>query len=48
MALKYNLINKDVLEGLKELPSDSFDLCIVDPPYGASSKHNWNYDKKAS
>lgn len=47
MELKYNLINKDVLEGLKELPSDSFDLCIVDPPYGASSKHNWNYDKKS-
>ena len=46
MALRYNLINKDVFEGLKELQSDSFDLCIVDPPYGASSKHNWDYGKK--
>ena len=36
MALRYNLINKDVFEGLKGLQSDSFDLCIVDPPYGAS------------
>lgn len=38
MELSYNLINQDVFEGLKALESDSFDLCIVDPPYGASSK----------
>ena len=46
MAVQYNLINQDVFEGLKALESDSFDLCIVDPPYGASSKHNWDYGKK--
>ena len=33
MELSYNLINQDVFEGLKELESDSFDLCIVDPPW---------------
>lgn len=42
----YNLYNQDVFEGLPKLASDSFDLCIVDPPYGASSKHNWVYGKK--
>lgn len=42
----YNLYNQDVFEGLPKLTSDSFDLCIVDPPYGASSKHNWDYGKK--
>lgn len=42
----YNLYKQDVFEGLSKLASDSFDLCIVDPPYGASSKHNWDYGKK--
>lgn len=46
MAVQYNLIKQDVFEGLKTLESDSYDLCIVDPPYGASSKHNWDYGKK--
>ena len=46
MAVQYNLIKQDVFEGLKTLDSDSYDLCIVDPPYGASSKHNWDYGKK--
>ena len=40
MAAQYKLYNQDVFEGLKELDADSFDLCIVDPPYGASSKHS--------
>ena len=46
MSLEYKLIKQDVFEGLPSLPSDTFDLCIVDPPYGASSKHNWDYGKK--
>ena len=46
MPVQYNLIKQDVFEGLKSLESDSFDLCIVDPPYGASSKNNWDYGKK--
>lgn len=41
----FHLINQDAFIGLPTLSSDSFDLCIVDPPYGASSKHNWNYGK---
>lgn len=45
MDLGYNLVNQDVIEGLRSLQADSFDLCIVDPPYGASSKHRWEYGK---
>lgn len=37
------LYNKDVYEGLSNLQDDTFDLIIVDPPYGASSKKNWSY-----
>ena len=39
---------KDVFEELPSLKSNFFDLCIVDPPYGASTTKNWNYnsDKK--
>ena len=46
MIPQYNLYKKDVFEGLLELAPDSFDLCIVDPPYGASSKNSWDYGKK--
>lgn len=39
----YKLFNEDVFIGLKKLQEDSCDLCIVDPPYGASSTKNWTY-----
>jgi len=39
----YILNNEDVFEGLKHLGDDSCDVCIVDPPYGASSTKNWSY-----
>lgn len=44
----YTLYNQDLFEGIKLLKDDSCDLCIVDPPYGASSTKNWSYgsDKK--
>lgn len=41
--LKYILNNQDIFEGLKLLENDSCDLCIVDPPYGASSTKKWSY-----
>lgn len=44
MNNNYQLIHGDVFEGLKGLQSDSCDLIIVDPPYGASSTKNWNYN----
>jgi site-specific DNA-methyltransferase (adenine-specific) len=45
-----HLIKKDAIIGLQELEDNSYDLAICDPPYGAASKNNWNYDgdKKVS
>ena len=40
-----HLIKKDAIIGLKELEENSFDLAICDPPYGAASKKNWNYER---
>ncbi|MDR2703652.1 MAG: site-specific DNA-methyltransferase, partial [Cellulomonadaceae bacterium] len=31
----------DAIEGMRELPDNSFDLAIIDPPYGASTSANW-------
>ena len=36
----------DIYLALPTLESDFFDLCIVDPPYGASSTKNWSYGDK--
>ena len=41
-----HLIKKDAIIGLQELEANSFDLAICDPPYGAASKKNWNYDRE--
>ena len=46
MTPQYYLYKQDVFEGLPTLEPNSFDLCIVDPPYGASSRHKWDYGKK--
>ena len=45
---KINLQQKNVFEELPNFNDNFFDLCIVDPPYGASTTKNWNYssDKK--
>ena len=40
----FTLLLQDAIEGMKLMPDNSFDLCIADPPYGASTKANWNYD----
>ncbi len=40
----YELYLQDALQGLKELRDQSFDLAICDPPYGAATAANWNYD----
>ena len=41
---KVNLIYSDAISGMKELPDNSFDLAICDPPYGAASEKIWAYD----
>ena len=43
---KIHLRLQDVYLALPNLDSDFFDLCIVDPPYGASSTKNWSYGDK--
>jgi len=43
---KVNLIFGDAITGMKELPDNSFDLAICDPPYGAASENKWNYDRE--
>ncbi|WP_373804330.1 site-specific DNA-methyltransferase [Bacteroides heparinolyticus] len=46
---KIQLINADCMEVLKELPDKSFDLAIIDPPYGLKEdgKKNATRSKKA-
>ena len=34
---------KDVFEELPNFSGNFFDLCIVDPPYGAATTKNWTY-----
>lgn len=36
---------RDALAAMSELPSQSFDLAIADPPYGASTKATWKLDR---
>jgi site-specific DNA-methyltransferase (adenine-specific) len=46
--MKTNIIyNKDCIEGMKELPDESVDCIITDPPYGcnATMKGNYNDDE---
>lgn len=36
---------RDAVEGMRNLPANSFDLAIADPPYGASTKATWKLDR---
>jgi site-specific DNA-methyltransferase (adenine-specific) len=38
------LILQDAMKGMAALPEQSFDLAIVDPPYGVFTEHNWTLD----
>lgn len=40
------LILQDAIIEMSKMPDNSFDLCIADPPYGASTKANWQYDSQ--
>ena len=37
--MKSEILHGDSLKLLKNLPANSFDLCITDPPYGISRKN---------
>ena len=44
--MKTNIIyNEDCIEGMKELPDESIDLVITDPPYGISYQSNYKQIK---
>lgn len=43
-----NIFNRDCVEGMKELPADSVDLVITDPPFAIDFKtHRSNYIQAA-
>lgn len=41
---KVSLSLEDSLIGMSQLDDKSFDLAICDPPYGAATEKNWNYN----
>jgi site-specific DNA-methyltransferase (adenine-specific) len=41
---KVNLIFGDAISGMRNLPDNTFDLAICDPPYGAATEKKWSYD----
>lgn len=40
--LKIELLNKDCLDFLKDIPSNTIELALIDPPYEISRKTNFN------
>ena len=40
----FELYLQDALQGMSEMPENSVDLAICDPPYGAATNANWNYN----
>ncbi|MEI6049019.1 MAG: site-specific DNA-methyltransferase [Bacteroidota bacterium] len=40
----FELYLQDALQGMSEMSENSFDLAICDPPYGAATSANWNYN----
>ncbi|MCJ7767812.1 site-specific DNA-methyltransferase [Candidatus Bathyarchaeota archaeon] len=42
---RVTLYLQDALEGMRALPDKSFDLAIVDPPYGASTNSTWKLER---
>ena len=41
---KVNLIFGDAISGMGNLPDNTFDLAICDPPYGAATEKKWSYN----
>ena len=40
--------NLDCIEGMKNLPDNSIDLIIADPPYNLSKSGDWKWDNSIS
>lgn len=41
---KNKILNEDCISGMKELPENSVDLIIADPPYNLSKGKSWEWD----
>ena len=41
---KNKILNEDCISGMKELPENSVDLIIADPPYNLSKGKSWKWD----
>ncbi|MDZ7688413.1 MAG: site-specific DNA-methyltransferase [Halobacteriales archaeon] len=41
-----SIINEDCIEGMKEIPNNSIDLIIADPPYFKTVNQTWDYNWK--
>lgn len=44
MNNSYELYLEDAIIGMSKMEDNSIDLAICDPPYGAATSANWNYD----
>lgn len=42
------ILKQDCIEGMKNLPENSFDFAVVDPPYNLSSGGEWKWDSSAN
>ena len=40
----FELYLQDAIRGMAEMPENSVDMAICDPPYGAATSANWNYE----
>ena len=38
----------DCIEGMRQIPTDSVDIVIADPPYNASKGNRWKWDSSNS
>jgi len=43
---KNKIFNEDCLTGLENIPKNSIDLVIVDPPYFKTVNQSWDYEWK--
>ncbi|WP_225871827.1 DNA-methyltransferase [Halosegnis rubeus] len=44
--LRNTILQKNCIEGMKELPENSVDLVVADPPYNLSKGADWSWDNE--
>jgi len=43
-----NIYQIDCIKAMQQLPDNSFDICIADPPYNVSKGNNWKWDNSVN